>query len=153
MARKTQVPAVEGWFTLDPERPALLASRCRACGIVCFPRETSFCRNPACAGREFDEVELSRTGTLWSFTDNRYQPPAPYVSAEPFEPYAIAAVELADEQMVVLGQLVPGTDITTLHAGQPVELVIDTLYSDDDHDYMVWKWRPLDEAATAGADR
>ena len=153
MARKTQVPAVEGWFTLDPERPALLASRCRACGIVCFPRETSFCRNPACAGREFDEIELSRTGTLWSFTDNRYQPPAPYVSAEPFEPYAIAAVELAAEQMVVLGQLVPGTDITTLHAGQAVELVIDTLYSDDDHDYMVWKWRPLDQVATAGAER
>jgi uncharacterized protein len=148
---KTQVPAIEGWFTLDPDRPALLGSRCQSCRIVCFPREVSFCRNPACAGREFDEVELSRTGTLWSFTDNRYQPPPPYVSPDPFEPYAIAAVELAEEKMVVLGQLVPGTDITELHAGQPVELVLGTLYSDDDHDYLVWKWRPIDADATAPA--
>ena len=155
MAGKTPLPAIEGWFTLDPDRPALLGSRCRACQIVCFPREASFCRNPACNGREFDEVELSRTGTLWSFTDNRYQPPPPYVSPDPFEPYAIAAVELEAEKMVVLGQLVPGTDITTLRAGQPVELVLGTLYSDDDHDYLVWKWRPLDEAAgePAGAER
>ena len=43
---------------------------------------------------------------------------------------------------MVLGQLVPGTDIAELHAGQPVELVLGTLYSDDDHDYLVWKWRP-----------
>ncbi|HVN52597.1 MAG TPA: OB-fold domain-containing protein [Acidimicrobiales bacterium] len=153
MAAKTQVPAVEGWFTLDPDRPALLGSRCRSCGIVCFPREASFCRNPACTSREFDEVELSRTGTLWSFTDNRYQPPEPYVSADPFEPYAIAAVELAAEKMVVLGQLVAGTDITTLRAGQPVELVLGTLYSDDEHDYLVWKWRPVADGDPKGAAR
>ena len=24
-----------------------------------------------------------------------------------------------------------------------VELVLDTLYEDDDHEYLVWKWRPL----------
>jgi len=150
---KTQVPAVEGWFTLDADRPALLGSKCRTCGIVCFPRETSFCRNPACASREFDEIELSRTGTIWSFTDNRYQPPPPYVSPDPFEPYAIAAVELADEQMVVLGQLVPGTDITQLRAGQPVELVLGTLFSDDEHEYLVWKWQPIDDGTTAGATR
>jgi uncharacterized OB-fold protein len=139
---KTKVPAVEGWFTLDAERPALLGSKCRECGIVCFPRETSYCRNPACTSREFDEVELSRTGRLWSFTDNRYQPPPPYVSPEPFESYAIAAVELEAEQMVVLGQLVAGVDVADLHAGDPVELVLDTLYSDDEHDYLVWKWQP-----------
>jgi uncharacterized protein len=141
---KTQVPAVEGWFTLDPERPALLGSRCTTCGAVFFPRETSFCRNPACAGRDFEDTELSRRGTLWSFTDNRYQPPPPYVSPDPFEPYAIAAVELEAEQMVVLGQLVPGVDIADLRGGQPVELVLGPLYSDDDHEYLVWKWKPVD---------
>ncbi len=114
-----------------------------------LPRETSFCRKPGCGGREFAETELSRTGTIWSFTDNRYQPPPPYVSAEPFEPYAIAAVELEAEQMVVLGQLVPGTDISQLHAGQPVELVLGTLYTDDEHEYLVWKWKPIDAAGAA----
>lgn len=149
MAGKTPVPAIEGWFTLDPERPALLGSRCTSCHSVFFPREEMFCRNPACRGREFDEVELSRRGTIWSFTDNRYQPPPPYVSPEPFEPYAIAAVELEAEQMVVLGQLVPGVDLAELHAGQPVELVLGTLYSDDDHDYLVWKWQPTDAVVPA----
>jgi len=35
---RTQVPAIDGWFTLDPDRPALLGSRCQSCGIVCFPQ-------------------------------------------------------------------------------------------------------------------
>ncbi len=54
--------------------------------------------------------------------------------------------------MVVLGQLVPGVDIADLHAGQRVELVLGTLYSDDEHEYLVWKWQPIDDkvpAATA----
>ena len=143
MTAITQVPAIEGWFTLDPERPALLGSRCARCQSVFFPRETSFCRRPGCGGREFVEAELSRTGTIWSFTDNRYQPPPPYVSDDPFEPYAIVAVELEAEQMVVLGQLVPGVDIADLHAGQAVELVLGTLYRDDEHEYLVWKWKPV----------
>jgi len=151
VAALTQVPAIEGWFTLDPDRPALLGSRCTTCQSLFFPRETSFCRRPGCPGREFTETELSRTGTIWSFTDNRYQPPPPYVSAEPFEPYAIVAVELEAEKMVVLGQLVPGVDIADLAAGQPVELVLGTLYSDDEHEYLVWKWRPIDATPADGA--
>jgi uncharacterized protein len=149
---KTQVPAVEGWFTLDPERPALLGSQCTSCQSIFFPRETSFCRNPSCNGRDFDEIELSRRGKIWSFTDNRYQPPPPYVSPDPFEPYAIAAVELEAEQMVVLGQLVPGVDLADLRAGQTVELELGTLYSDDEHDYLVWRWRPTDVAAHPEAE-
>jgi len=142
MAAKTQLPAIEGWFTMDPDRPALLGSKCAACAAIFFPRETSFCRNPSCQSREFSEIELSRTGTIWSFTDNRYQPPAPYISSDPFVPYTIAAVELAAEQMVVLGQVEPGVDFADLHAGMVVELVLGPLYEDDEHEYLVWRWRP-----------
>lgn len=139
MALKERVPAVDGWFTLD-EVPALLGSRCRSCGTFFFPPDGTWCRNPSCQGRDLEPVRLSRRGRIWSFTDNRYQPPAPYVSPEPFVPYAIAAVELAEERMVVLGQLEGG--IEGLRVGQEVELVLDTLYEDDDHEYVVWKWRP-----------
>jgi uncharacterized protein len=141
---KERVPAVEGWFTVG-DAPALLGTRCTACGTYFFPREESFCRNPACRGRELEEVELSRSGRVWSFTDNRYQPPAPYVSPDPFVPYGIAAVELERERLVVLGQLDTGVDAGALHAGQEVELVLGPLYEDDDHEYVVWKWRPLPE--------
>jgi uncharacterized OB-fold protein len=140
---KTKVPAVEGWFSLDEGHPALLASRCTTCGTYAFPKETFFCGNPACAGTEFDEVMLSRRGRIWSFTDARYQPPPPYVVAEPYVPFCIAAVELADEKMVVMGQVVGGVTAGELRVGMEVELVLEPLYEDDDHQYLVWKWRPL----------
>ncbi len=139
---KTPIPAVEGWFTLDPREPRLLGTRCRACGAVFFPRETVFCRNPRCAGTELDEVPLSRRGTLWSYTNNCYAPPPPYLAADPFEPYAIAAVELADEKLVVLGQVVPGVRVEQLEVGMEMELVLGTLHADEKNEYLVWQWRP-----------
>ncbi len=139
---KKRVPAVEGWFVADGDVVRLLGSRCRSCKSYFFPKEALYCRNPACKGTELDEVPLSRRGTLWSFTDNRYQPPAPYVSPDPFVPYIVAAVELGEEKMVVLGQVVSGVAIGDLAAGMPMELVLDRLYEDDDSEYVVWKWRP-----------
>jgi hypothetical protein len=140
---RQRVPAIEGWLRIDGPAPCLLGTRCRKCGTTFFPKENTFCRNPACDGGEFDNVELSRRGRLWSFTDNRYKPPAPYVSPEPFAPYAIAAVELAAERIVVLGQVVAGVSTEQLKAGMEMELVTDTLYSDDANEYVVWKWRPV----------
>jgi uncharacterized OB-fold protein len=140
---KTQVPAIEGWFTTDGDTPHLLGSRCTRCKSYFFPRESMYCRNPRCAGTEFDEVPLSRTGTVWSFTEHYYQPPDPYVSPDPFEPYTVAAVELAEEKMVVLGQVAAGVKQSELRAGMNVELVLEKLYEDDDSEYMVWKWKPL----------
>ena len=144
MAKK-RIPAVEGWFTLDPARPALLGTRCKSCGTVFFPREETFCRSPLCQGTAFDEVELSRRGRLWSYTNNAYQPPAPYVAQrEPYQPFAVAAVELEDERMVVLGQVVDGVGVADLEVGMEMELVLDTLNADDENEYVVWKWRPAE---------
>jgi hypothetical protein len=28
-----------------------------------------------------------------------------------------------------------------------VELVLDTLYEDDEHEYIVWKWKPVSEGS------
>lgn len=139
---KTPTAAAPGWFTLDREAPQLLGTRCKSCGTVFFPRESSFCRSPRCDGTEFEEAPLSRRGRLWSFTNNCYPPPEPFVAKDPFEPYAIAAVELDAEKMVVLGQVVPGVSVEDLEAGMEMELVLDTLYEDDEHEYLIWKWRP-----------
>jgi uncharacterized OB-fold protein len=152
MSEKTTVSAIEGWFEAGTERPHLLGSRCKRCKTYFFPKESAFCRNPACDGTDFEEVPLSRTGRLWSFTNNCYAPPPPYVSADPFVPYIVAAVELAEEKMVVLGQVVGGVKIEDLRAGMPMELVVDTLSEDGDKRYLVWKWKPADRAG-AGASR
>jgi uncharacterized OB-fold protein len=139
---KKKVPAIEGWFVADGELAHLIGSKCNGCGSYFFPKETFFCRNPACRSNDFEQLPLSRTGKLWSFTDNRYPPPAPYVAPDPFVPYIVAAVELDREKMVVLGQVSPGVSIGDLAAGMAMELVIDTLYEDDENEYLVWKWRP-----------
>lgn len=148
---KNRVPAVEGWFTTDQDKPRLLGSRCGRCGSYFFPKESFFCRNPHCTSSAFEEVALSHRGRLWSFTNNCYPPPQPYVAADPFEPYIVAAVELSEEKMVVLGQVVAGVDIASLSAGMEMELVVEELYEDDDNCYLVWKWRPA--AALASADQ
>jgi uncharacterized OB-fold protein len=147
MTTRTPVPAVEGWFTVpepgSDEPPTLLGGRCTDCGTYVFPRASSFCPNPACEGTDFDQVPLSRTGTVWSYTDAQYQPPPPYVvPGETFEPFALAAVELAAEGLVVMGQLVPGVGVDDVAVGDQVELVLGTLFSDDDHDHLVWRWQP-----------
>ncbi len=143
---KPRVPVVEGLFVEDPAGARLVGGRCPQCGSWFFPKQWSFCRNPHCDGGPLDDVALSSRGQLWSWTDNRYAPPPPYPARDPFEPYGVAAVELADEQMVVLGQLAHGTDVATLTIGQPMELVVEPLFEDDDAVRTVWKWRPGGDA-------
>jgi hypothetical protein len=128
--------AVEGWFTTGDE-PALIGTRCADCGTFHFPPERFFCRNPSCNGTTLEDVPLSRRGTVWSFTVNHYPPPPPAVSPDPFEAYAVAAVELAAEAMVVLGQV--SGDPSRLEIGGEVEVVVEPLPDGP----LVWKWRPL----------
>ncbi|WP_240341165.1 Zn-ribbon domain-containing OB-fold protein [Nocardioides sp. SYSU D00038] len=140
----TATPAIEGWFTTGPE-PALLADRCTTCATAYFPPTASgagFCRNPACGGEEFETVELSRRGRVWSYTDAQYQPPPPFVPpTEPFEPFALAAVELP-EGLTVLGQVAAGFGVPDLAVGAEVELVVEALHGTDEGDLLIWRWRP-----------
>lgn len=137
----TTLPAIEGWFTADG---ALLGTRCEACGTYAFPPERTLCRNPACSSTALTDVELSRTGKVWSWSVNHYAAPAPYVGKDPFEPYTVVAVELSREEMVVLGQLAEGIDPSTLRVGAEAEITIETLFTDEDgNEHLVWKWRPV----------
>jgi uncharacterized OB-fold protein len=144
---KVRKPAVEGWFTYEGAA-ALLGTRCRTCNTFFFPKETHFCRNPTCQGASFEEVPLSPRGTLWSYTNNCYAPPLPYIAEDPFRPYALAAVELEREKMVVLGQVARGFSTADLEVGMPMELVIEPLFEDEQTEYLVWKWKPA--ARTGG---
>ena len=139
---KKRVPAIEGWFTLD-DAPQLIGLRDAESGTCFFPKDVAVSRAPGYDHVELEEVRLSRTGKLWSYTTNHYQPPDPYVSPDPFEPYTVAAVELTEERMVVMGQLADGVDPGSLEVGMEMELVLGTLYEDDENDYVVWKWQPV----------
>ena len=149
---KPHVPVLEGWFTLDAKTPHLIGTRCRACGTFYFPKVLTFCRNPDCTGLNdtsdpFEEVELSRTGKLWSYTNACYKPPEPFIAKEPFEPFSIAAVELEKERMIVLGPVIEGVSVEALKAGMTMELALEPLSEDDKAVTLTWKWKPVQGGA------
>lgn len=173
---RTRTPVVSGWFTEDApgtepgaESEAgaeagpgaesgagsagafrLLGTRCSACTAVFFPREDAFCRNPRCPGDGvLAEVPLSPRGRVWSYTDGRYRPPAPYVSdpAVPWEPYTLVAVELEAEGIVVLGQAAPGVGVGDLAVGMEVEVVGGVLGEDAGTTWTTWRFRPVGGAS------
>lgn len=122
--------------------PHLLGAKCPQCSTFVFPPRESNCPNPACLADELESVELSRRGTLWSYTENRYQPPPPYPQSKSFEPFAVAAVQLADEGIIVLGKVVEGTLAADLKVGMEMELTTMPLYTGDDGvTREVYAWR------------
>jgi uncharacterized OB-fold protein len=102
----------EGLFT-DRDPPALLASRCKVCGSVLFPRADAC---PYCAGEAPEPIELSRPGVLWAWTAVTAPPPG-YLGEVP---YGIGVVELP-EGVRVIGRLTEA-DPSALSAGQEMEL-------------------------------
>ena len=142
MSGKPLVAAIDGWHTMDA-KPHLIGTQCTQCGTYFFPKQDDYCRNPRCDSTDFREVELSRTGRIWSYTNSCYKPPEPYVSPDPFEPFAIAAVQLEKERMVVLGQVATGLTVDDLEVGMPMELVLEPLHETDKDVRVTWKWQPL----------
>jgi len=128
------------------EKPSLIGTQCDNCGSYFFPKQTHYCKNPQCESTQFSEVKLSRTGHIWSYTNASYKPPAPFVAAEPFEPFAIAAVQLEKEQMMVLGQVIQGVGVEDLKVGMPMELVLEPLHETEEDIKFTWKWKPTGEA-------
>ncbi|WP_256642364.1 Zn-ribbon domain-containing OB-fold protein [Streptomyces murinus] len=145
---------ITGWFTGEGDGFRLLGTRCSSCASVFFPREDVHCRNPHCAGGTLEETPLSRTGRVWSYTDTRYRPPSPYVSDTelPWEPYALIAVELAAERIVVLGQAAPGITVADLAVGMEVEAVEGVLHGvGETETTATWNWRPTGATGPRGA--
>ncbi len=114
------VPVHDGLFVAGSP-PRLLGSRCRACTGHHFPRHRTC---PYCASDQVDEVELSPTGTLWSWTAVTAAPPG-YRGAVP---YGFGVVELPEGLRVVTR--LTESDPSRLRSGQAMELVLDPLHLD-----------------------
>ncbi len=140
MTTTRRIPIVEGVFEETPEGPRLLGSKCAACGTVYFPR-APVCRNPDCREPLVEDIALSPRGTLWSYTIQYYRPPPPSRFDEPFTPYGVGMVDLPDG-IRILGMM-STEEPEALRVGMEVELVLDTLYHDDDgNEVITWKFRP-----------
>lgn len=137
-----RLPVAQSLFRWSADGAALVGSRCAGCGSHYFPKSLS-CRNPACADKAVEEALIGRHGRLYSYTVQRYRPPAPF-RMEPFEPYAIGLVDLP-EGVRVLGMLT-GCELSEIRIGMPVELTAQALYTDESgREVLTYKYTPSPE--------
>lgn len=120
-ATESTTAVEDGLFSQDP--PALLAGRCAACGGLRFPRR-AVCAD--CQGAEIEDVALSATGTLYTFTIVRMSPPG-YLGETP---YAIGIVELPDGLRV--SATITAGDLDALQIGDDVAFELITLDGGDE---------------------
>jgi uncharacterized OB-fold protein len=126
----------QGLVTEDSP-PRLIGGRERTSGRVVFPCPP---------GALYEPVALSRTGTLWSYTIQRYRPKSPpYAGPEAFRPWPVAYVELPGE-VIVEARL---TDVAfeDIHIGMPLELTMIPLDPETADPVMIPAFRPAGAAA------
>lgn len=96
----------------------LAGARCRTCGTTSLAGAASC---PGCAGADLEDVDLPRTGAVWSWTRQRIEPKAPYVADGP-EEFAGLTVGYVDLGAVKVASRLVGEPVGGWRIGSPVEL-------------------------------
>jgi len=140
MAAKEEKPIVEGLFTWQSGAPKIIASRCKKCGAVAFPK-LPFCTNPDCEKKRenVEEIQLSKRGKIFTYTYQIYSAPPPF-RLDPFEPYGIAMVDFP-EGIRILGMCTGGTG--ALKIGMEVETTVGKMYEDEENEYITYMFKPV----------
>jgi uncharacterized OB-fold protein len=97
----------------------LIGSACNECGTQTFPAQSGC---PRCGSNAVGEVALPHEGVVWTWTVQRFAPKPPYQSASPYEPYALAYIDLGP---VKVESRLRGKAIDDWKIGDPVRIVID----------------------------
>jgi uncharacterized OB-fold protein len=140
-SEKKRYPLGEGLFTWPSDEPQLIGGRCKSCGTYFFPK-FNVKHDPICKNRQAEEVLLGRRGKLESYTVQRFPPPPPFVSPDPFVPYAIGWVALP-ENIGIVG-IITGCRLEDIKMHMDVELVIEKAWEDKEgNEPLTWKWRPV----------
>lgn len=105
----------------------LVGSRCTTCGEVTFPKQR-WCAN---CGGEARDLPLSTRGILYSFTNVNNPPPEGYRGPIP---YGVGVVEVDGVRIMCN---ITEHDPDKLRIGMEMELVIDSLFVDDDGNRVI----------------
>jgi uncharacterized OB-fold protein len=137
-----QIPVFPEFFTWPSDDPRLVATRCKSCGYCAFPKSFS-CGNPNCTNNNVEDILLSKTGKLWSWSTQYYQPPPPFIAADPYVPFAVGLVEFP-EGIKILGIITGCADPDKqLKIDMPVEVVAEKLFTDEQGNEVIgWKFKP-----------
>jgi uncharacterized OB-fold protein len=134
-------PVVDGLFQGQGGSTRLLASRCRGCGSVYFPRSLS-CRHPHCADKHPQDILLGPRGTLYSVTVQTYRPPALFVMDD-WKPYALGLVDLPEGIRVMA--MLCGRSPQDWRIGEAVALTTGALSRDTQgREVLTYQFQPLE---------
>lgn len=126
----------DGLFRLEGGDLVLVGGYSPSSGRYHFP-VAPVC--PYTGADDVEEVALSSTGTLWSWTAVSAPPPG----YEGEVPYGLGVVEL-DGGLRVVGRLTE-SDPGSLENGQPMRVVADAVFVDDEGaDVITWAFAPQD---------
>jgi uncharacterized OB-fold protein len=117
------IEVVDPTIFASVEPVALRGSSCSGCGSQVFPALASC---PVCSGVDVSDVVLPTTGTVWSWTTQRFAPKAPFRTDE-FAPFSIGYVDLGS--VIVEGWLVGKTQ---WEIGEQVRLVLAKAWTEGD---------------------
>ncbi len=133
-----RVPCIEGLFT-EEGGAKIHGSKCATCNTPYFPK-SPVCHNPDCAESKMEDCDYGGKGVIWSYSVADFPPPPPHKFDKPFKPYAMGVVDM-ENGLRLIGQMADA--IEDVKVGAEVELVIDTLYHEDDKAYTSWKFKQL----------
>jgi len=134
----------DGLFT--PTEPGvdgqIIATHCKSCGDYFFPRSFT-CHNPDCEERDVEDVALSPTGIVDTYSDMSYPPPPPYVvKKEDWVPTPVVSVKMP-EGIHIIGMMDECTP-EEVSIGMEVQTVIRVLYTNKNGEELVgWKFRKV----------
>lgn len=134
---KKRVPLKEGLFTLPASlsgKPRLIATKCRKCGEVFFPKRM-VCLN--CSAMDMEELLLSTRGKIFTFTIVRQAPPDSIAKA----PYGLGSIQMPEG--VHVRTVLADCDLDKLEVGMDVELVLEKIKEDEQgNSVMAYKFKP-----------
>jgi uncharacterized OB-fold protein len=123
---------LDGLLTEVDGQPHLAGSHCETCGTDTFPVQASC---PRCGSEAVGPVTLPTTGTVWTWTVQRFAPKPPFQAPKVFEPFAVAYVDLGTVR--VEGRL-DGKAADAWKIGDAVRLVVGPLDASDPAGEAYW---------------
>jgi uncharacterized OB-fold protein len=127
-----RVPLQEGLFKEGPEGGTLLGNKCASCGQIFFPK-AQLCLD--CGHEALTEVELSRRGTLYSYTIGHM----PSIHFAP--PYALGYIDLPEEVRVFAPLEL--TEDSQFEVGMEMDMVIEKLWEEEGKEIIGYKFKPV----------
>lgn len=119
-------------FVEEDEGTAILASKCKKCGQIFFPKRNE-CFD--CHNTDMEETKLKDGGKLYSYVNvampvHKFKPP-----------FTLVWVEFP-EGVRVMGQL-KKKESQSLHVGMEMKVITDKLWEENGKNYVGYKFEPL----------